>query len=99
MARVRDQCHRVGQEAKAALDNHESQVEEHGGAHSQVDAIARNGVRVAMCVAVPRGLRMIVVAIMCVVVPVSVCALRSLCSKGFVFLQLFESLHAPQPGE
>jgi hypothetical protein len=54
MAGISDQCHRVGQKSKAALDDHENQVQRHRESHSGIDALGRYamGMRVFMFVLV-----------------------------------------------
>src|SRR5271170_3918589 len=53
MPRVRDQCHRVRHKPKAALDEHENQVEGHREAHAKVDTLGSYRVRMAVIVVMP----------------------------------------------
>src|ERR1700734_1820538 len=75
MAGIRDQRHRIGQNSKAALDEHESQIQPHGDRHSGIDALGRNAVR--MPVRMPMPVRVPMVSFGGVTAVLMIAALRT----------------------
>jgi hypothetical protein len=83
MSRISDQCHGIRQESERALDDDENYVERHGNAHASVDAVSRQGMRVAMAV------RVTVV----VVVGMTVLRMAWVSAPGFVWMFMSICMH------